>query len=147
MTVVASASGATTSNANATGVNVALVSGATTVTNSGSLSVDAITANGGLASATGIRVLTSGAAGTTIINNSGDLIVRVSGDGGATFQRGLAIDVAGSTSPSVINLLGGGNIYGNIDVQAGDRQRNALDLRAAYSASDRWAGDPFRGLP
>ncbi|HEX8028052.1 MAG TPA: autotransporter domain-containing protein, partial [Vicinamibacterales bacterium] len=120
MTVVASASGATTSSANATGINVGLGTGDTTVTNSGSLSVDAITANGGAASATGIQVLTTGAAGTTVINNSGDLIVRVSGDGGATFQRGMAINVVPSTTPSVINLLGGGNIYGNIDIQAGD---------------------------
>ena len=52
------------------------------------------------------------------LNNSGDIIVRVSGDGGATCQRGMAIDVALAPNNSVINLLGGGNIYGNIDIQA-----------------------------
>ena len=54
------------------------------------------------------------------VNNSGDIIVRVSGDGGATWQRGMAIDVATAPNSSVINLLGGGNIYGNIDIVAGD---------------------------
>jgi outer membrane autotransporter protein len=40
-------------------------------------------------------------------------------DGGATFHRGQAIDVTDAPNQTVINLLGG-NIYGNIDVQAGD---------------------------
>ena len=41
-------------------------------------------------------------------------------DGGTSWQRGMAIDVALAPNPAVINLLGGGNIYGNIDINSDD---------------------------
>ncbi|MEO6255928.1 MAG: autotransporter outer membrane beta-barrel domain-containing protein, partial [Sphingomicrobium sp.] len=41
-------------------------------------------------------------------------------DGGASWTRGMAIDVALAPNPAVINLLGGGNIYGNIDINSDD---------------------------
>ena len=95
-----------------------------TVTNSGAIHVDALTANGGAANAYGILVTDNGTinGGPEVftVNNSGDLIVRVSGDGGATWQRGMAIDVESAPNAAVINLLGGGNIYGNISVEADD---------------------------
>jgi hypothetical protein len=56
----------------------------------------------------------------TFTNDGGTIIVRNSNDGGATWTRGMAIDVADAANNSIINLLGDGNIYGNIDVQAGD---------------------------
>ena len=122
------------SNATATGIYLELAGNTMTVTNSGSINVDAITANGdsvtdplspgGYATANGIVVTnngtSNGGASLFTLNNSGDIIVRVSGDGGATWHRGMAVDVASAPNNSVLNLLGGGNIYGNIDVQSGD---------------------------
>ena len=68
-----------------------------TITNSGSIHVDAVT-NGGVANAYGIRVdqqrrLHAARHDVVTINNSGDIIARISTDGGTTFQRGTAIDV------------------------------------------------------
>ena len=40
-----------------------------------------------------------------------------SNDGGVTFYRGEAMDVSASGNPTV-QLLGGGNIYGNIELQS-----------------------------
>ncbi len=112
------------SSATATGIHVAGGANTMTISNSGSLNVDAITANNGVSTARGIFVEANGAftpAATDVltINNSGDIIVRQSIDGGATWTRGMAIDVASAGEPTVINLLGG-NIYGNIDNNAGD---------------------------
>jgi uncharacterized protein YhjY with autotransporter beta-barrel domain len=97
-----------------------------TVTNSGTIDVTAITAHQGNAQAWGIHVFdfAPGVApepGKVLtINNSGTIIARQSDDGGATFTHGFAIDVSQAPNPSVINLLGGGMIYGDIAVQAGD---------------------------
>jgi hypothetical protein len=112
------------SSANATGIAVAGGANNLTISNSGSINVDAITANGGAASATGIRVAANGtvvpAAGDVLtINNSGDIIARFSMDGGTTFHRGTAIDVSEAPNRTVINLLGG-NVTGDINVQDGD---------------------------
>ena len=109
-------------------VGIALNGGVNTmtVTNSGTINVDAITANGGDAKATGVLVTANGAVAPvagdvfTFTNDGGTIRVRESGDGGATWTRGMAIDVSASPNPSVINLVGDGNIYGNIDVNAGD---------------------------
>ena len=113
LTVVASASGST-STASALGIGVTSTGGTTLITNSGSIAVDAIA---GTANAVGIRA--TGAAPLTI-DNSGDLFVRNSSDGGGTFTRGLAMDLEGATGLTAVNLLGGGDIYGNIDVKAAD---------------------------
>jgi hypothetical protein len=94
----------------------------TTITNSGTIDVTAIT-NGGPAQAYGIRVTGNGtatpAAGQVLtINNSGDIIATYSTDGGTTFHRGEAIDVsAAPVAATVINLMGG-NITGNIELQS-----------------------------
>jgi len=114
------------SSANATGI--AIYSGVNTmvVTNSGSINVDAVVANGGTANAFGVVVAANGtatpAAGEvfTFTNDGGSIVVRESVDGGATWRRGMAIDVSAAANGSVINLLGDGAIYGNIDVAAGD---------------------------
>ncbi|MEO8175503.1 MAG: autotransporter outer membrane beta-barrel domain-containing protein, partial [Sphingomicrobium sp.] len=114
------------STATATGILVDSGLTSLTINNSGSINVDAITENGGSTTANGIIVVSNGTGGipalTDIltINNSGGLIVRQSGDGGASWTRGMAIDVSQAPNPSVINLLGGGNIYGNIDINSGD---------------------------
>ena len=87
------------SSAPATGILVNSGVNNMTITNSGSINVDAITANGGAAKAYGIRVASNGGAtplatdDVVTINNSGDIIARISTDGGTTFQRGTAIDV------------------------------------------------------
>jgi hypothetical protein len=126
--VQAAASGTFFSSAaTATATGILMTSGinTATVTNTGSIAVDAIT-NGGPATARGIVAAGNGtgvAPGLTdvlTINNSGDLIVRQSTNGGGSWARGMAIDVALAPNNTVINLLGGGDIYGNIDVQAGD---------------------------
>ena len=97
-----------------------------TVTNSGTISVDAVTFDDGHTEAMGIVALANLPMDRhpddilTIIN-SGDIVVRKSIDGGQTWRRGLAINVAGNPdnfapglpNKAVINLLGG-NIYGNI---------------------------------
>ena len=114
------------SSAVATGIRLNSGVNTMTVTNSGSIDVDAITANGGDATAYGIRVTSNGAATPavgdvfTFTNDGGSMRVRQSTDGGATWHRGMAIDVASAPNNSVINLLGDGNIYGNVDVQTGD---------------------------
>ena len=86
------------SSALATGIRVDGGVNNMTISNSGSINVDAITENGGSATAYGIRVTANGAVvpaadDVTTIENSGDIIVRVSTDGGTTFHRGTAIDV------------------------------------------------------
>ncbi len=117
----------TVPNSSANAVGLLMVSGANNmvVVNSGAINVDAWT-NGGPATATGILALDNGL-GTgattevlTIINDGGSIVVRESVDGGTTFRRGMAIDVANAPNNTVINLLGDGNIYGNIDIQTGD---------------------------
>ena len=71
------------SSAQATGIRVTGGVNNMTITNSGSINVDAITANGGEAAAYGIRVTSNGtstpvAGDIVTINNSGDIIVRIS---------------------------------------------------------------------
>jgi outer membrane autotransporter protein len=65
-------------------------------------------------------------------------------DGGATFHRGQAIDVTDAPNQTVINLLGG-NIYGNIDVQAGDEINVTTDetvFNGVINSSCMPAGGP-----
>ena len=116
---------ATVNLSQATATGIAINSGINdlNVTNTGTISVDAITTNGAPALAYGIRVLGSGggvaptADDVFTINNSGDIIVRQSTDGGTTFHRGEAIDVSQAPNRYVINLMGG-NITGNIELQS-----------------------------
>lgn len=115
------------SSANATGIYLESGVNTMTVTNTGALNVEAMTAAGGGATATGIRVVGNGTGLPpgmddvfTFTNNGGDIRVRQSMDGGTSWQRGLAIDVSDAPNPSVINLLGDGSIYGNIEVADGD---------------------------
>ena len=96
----------TQSSAQATGIRMSSGSNVMTVTNSGTLSVDAVTALNGNSVATGILAEDNGtgiapAAGSvlTIVNDGGDIIVRESVDGGATWRRGMAIDVVGRAEP------------------------------------------------
>ena len=122
----ASGSGvAALSQASATGIRLASGSIDATVTNSGSIMIEAISASGGDASAVGILATDSGIVGdgtaTLTINNSGDLIVRQSTDGGTTWQRGTAIDLSTAPNQSIVNLLGGGVIYGDVALQDGDQ--------------------------
>ena len=96
-----------------------------TVTNTGTIDVTAIAAHQN-AQAWGIHVfdfapdIPPDSGRILIINNSGAIVARQSNDGGKTFKHGLAIDVANAPNATVINLLGG-NIYGNIDINAGDQ--------------------------
>jgi uncharacterized protein with beta-barrel porin domain len=119
------------SSAFATGILVFAGGNNLTITNSGSILVDAVAKNGDTALAMGIGVLGNGSTDTNpddvlTINNKGAIIVRQSNDGGKTWERGLAIDVAGAPDKgvpaeldkTVINLLGGGNIYGDIALRA-----------------------------
>ena len=125
------------SRAVATGVS--LTSGVNTmsVSNSGAINVDAVTANGGEASATGILVAGNGtgsAAGEdavfTFTNDGGTIVVRESVDGGETWRRGMAIDVSAAPNASVINLIGDGEIYGDVAIADGrrDQRRRRHDL-------------------
>ena len=98
-----------------------------TVTNSGTIDVQAVTGNGGSATAYGVWVqdnqtgLPPAADDVfTFTNDGGTIIARQSVDGGTTWQRGMAVDVSSAPNASVINLLGNGAIYGDIAVQAGD---------------------------
>jgi hypothetical protein len=149
--VVASASGGTTSEATAIGMDAAFHNGVTTITNSGTLSVDAITAGNGDPIAAGIVVFTTGAPGVddvTTINNSGDIIVRESVDGGTTWRRGSAIDVNPlgfpSSTPTVVNLLAG-NIYGDIDINAGD-EINVTDATTYFDGIINPDNMPIAGV-
>src|SRR5205085_5277705 len=138
---VASAS-AYTSNALATGIRTDSGINRMTITNTGAINVDAVTANGGDATSYGIRVTSNGAttpaAGDVVtINNSGDIIARISTDGGTTFHRGEAIDVSDAPNRAVINLLGGtppSRIYGNIEL------RSNADLIHVTSGETRFNG-------
>ena len=109
-----------------------------TVTNTGTIAVDAIVTDGPFtepygaegAKAYGVRVVRNRFvepdpnAVFTFTNDGGTIVARQSSDGGqlwsAHWSRGMAIDVSDAPNASVINLLGDGLIYGNIDVQAGD---------------------------
>ncbi|WP_265571758.1 hypothetical protein, partial [Sphingomicrobium nitratireducens] len=103
-----------------------------TVENTGTIMVDAWTANGdaadvgGYTNAYGVRVTGNEGAFTPttetfVFTNDGGMIQsRVSGDGGATFARGFAVDVSEAPNPSIINLYGEGDIYGHIHLQDGD---------------------------
>ena len=112
------------SSALATGIRVDSGVNNLLISNSGSINVDAITENGGEATAYGIRVVangvtTPGVDDVTTIENSGDIIVRVSTDGGTTFHRGTAIDVTRGSEPVGDQPDGlSGNIYGNIELQS-----------------------------
>jgi hypothetical protein len=119
------------SSAFASGILVFGGANSLTITNSGSINVDAAVADGRTAIAMGIVALSNGftepgSDAVLTINNSGDIIVRQSVDGGETWKRGLAINVAGNpergvlaaSNTTVVNLLGGGNIYGNIALRA-----------------------------
>jgi outer membrane autotransporter protein len=136
LTVTASAAASDTevgaSSAYATGIEMESSVNTATITNTGTLSVSAITGQGGITEATGIRILSfTPTNGTvpgvddvlTINNNGGTIIARRSGDGGATWTHGVAIDTSDSPNPAVINLTGGavkGVIYGGIDVSSVD---------------------------
>ena len=98
-----------------------------TVTNTGTLDVEAVTASGGAANAYGVRITANGDVTPTVhdkftfTNDGGTIIVRQSTDGGATWKHGMAIDLTEAPNASTVNLVGDGVIYGNIAVQAGDR--------------------------
>ncbi len=127
------------SSAFATGIAVFSGANNLTITNSGSINVDAVVADGGTAIAMGIVALANAPTTTgpddvlTITNDGGDIIVRQSTDGGESWSRGLAINVAGNPAnnvfgvpnKTVVNLLGDGYIYGNIAIQDGDEIRVA----------------------
>ncbi|HKY88199.1 MAG TPA: autotransporter outer membrane beta-barrel domain-containing protein, partial [Pseudorhodoplanes sp.] len=148
-TVVGSGSFVTTvtvggSSALATGIRIFGGVNTMTITNSGAISVDAITFNDGYTRARGILAraafpMLPSPDDILTINNMGDIIVRESIDGGQTWRRGLAIDVAGNPdnfapglpNKTVINLLGG-NIYGNIAIQHGDM----INVQRAETAFD-----------
>jgi len=95
-----------------------------TITNKGNLHVAAI---GAFPTATGIAISSfstpTGLGVGTIVNDGGTLWAGVSTDGGLTFTRGDAIFVRNAPNTININLKGtaqDGNIYGNIDLAAGD---------------------------
>jgi hypothetical protein len=147
------------SSAVGTGIYVSSGINNLTITNSGSLNVDAVVANGGNAEAYGILVEGNGAVvapavtDVVTINNSGDLIVRESIDGGGSYRRGVAIDVTAAPNAAVINLLGGGNIYGNINIGADDvinveSGRTIFDgvVNDACLAENGGPGPVFNGL-
>jgi len=118
-----------TVGATATGIAISATRNNLTLTNSGTIDVEAIAGHGGPASANGVRVITSAAPSLpprpsdlfTFTNDGGTIIARQSTDDGKSWQRGMAIDVSQASNPSVINLFGNGTIYGNIGVQAGDQ--------------------------
>ncbi|HEX5237515.1 MAG TPA: hypothetical protein VFW39_03515, partial [Sphingomicrobium sp.] len=123
----------------ATGIFLSAPVGASaTITNSGTIDVTAITAHLDNAQAWGIHVfdfapgVPDDADDVLTINNSGTIIARQSSDSGTTFKHGLAIDVTGAPNRTVINLLGGGQIYGDIAVQSGD----AIDVKAGRTFFD-----------
>ena len=104
------------------------------MTNTGTLTVEAMTKNGGLrkprhpvtGNGTGLPPVTVDDPLTplmtrtfTFTNDGGTIVVRQSTDGGASWQRGMAIESM-SANRSVINLLGDGDIYGNIQIADGD---------------------------
>jgi uncharacterized protein with beta-barrel porin domain len=97
-----------------------------TVVNTGTILVQAVTANGGDATAYGVHAVNwydpavDGDAVFTFTNDGGTIVVRESVDGGTTWQRGNAIDLTEAPNSSVVNLLGDGAIYGNIAIQDGD---------------------------
>jgi trimeric autotransporter adhesin len=129
LTVVANASGPAPDSAEATGIFMESGVNNAALTNTGTLSVSAIT-TGGTSEANGIVVENNGlgtpGAGDvfTLNNNGGAIIARVSTDGGATWRHGTAIDTTEAPNAAVINLRGAGadsgRIYGNIDISDDD---------------------------
>lgn len=113
--------------ATAVGMDFSSAVNTATLTNTGAITVSART-NVGVASATGILVrdfeaspiLPPEGAVFTIINDGGSITARESTDGGLTWTHGLAIDTTGAPNAVNIRLLGGGSIYGNIDISADD---------------------------
>ncbi|HYX46176.1 MAG TPA: hypothetical protein VE820_05080, partial [Sphingomicrobium sp.] len=144
----------TLSAASATGIGVNGGVNNMTISNSGTINVEAVTSKGDPANAYGIRVMENGtvapaATDVTTINNSGDIIARYSTDGGTTFHRATAIDVTEAPNPTVINLLGG-NVTGDINVQDGDAINvttgetnfNGVINAGCYDAAAIAGGDP-----
>lgn len=126
-------------SAAAVGIDLTTRENELTITNSGSLLVDALVSSGEEVEAVGIRLTeqevsatttTVGPTGTqvgslsipgqTTIVNSGVIRVRESSDNGATWQRGTAIDTRLAMLPVVIELRGGSDIYGNIAIDGDD---------------------------
>src|SRR5690606_9960090 len=74
-----------------------------------------------LVNATGILIDGAGtapASGTATINNSGTIVAMVENNGVLDF--GNAINVQNAPNAVDINLLGGGDIFGNIEISADD---------------------------
>lgn len=125
---VDSANGGTV-GATASGILISGTRNNLTLTNSGTIIVEAVSGHGGPAKANGVRVITSSAPSLaprprdlfTFTNDGGTIVARQSTDDGKTWQRGMAIDVSQASNPSVINLFGNGMIYGDIGIQAGDQ--------------------------
>ena len=126
LTVTANAAGnGTTSWASAGGIVLYSDDFDLTVTNSGAIDVEAVVDGSGLAFATGIYLGNSGAVGVpvaanAVVDNSGSIRAAVSNDGGATYQWGTAIDVEDANHAVAVNLLGGGDIWGNVLLSADD---------------------------
>ena len=140
------------SSAQAIGVSMYVGSTTATITNSGTIDVEAVTANGGPATAYGIWVQNnqtglppSASDVLTITNDGGTIIARQSVDGGSTWQRGMAIDVATAPNATVINLLGQGAIYGDIAVKSGD-QINVEDGKTVFDGIINPASMPAGGI-
>ncbi len=126
-----------TDEAQAVGIHLNGGQNLATVTNSGTISVLAVndgatvtaTAATTAASpyipvaATGILFAGGGATpatGTATINNSGTIIAMTDLENDGVFELGNAINVQDAPNAVAINLLGGGDIYGNIEMSADD---------------------------
>ena len=116
LNVIANAPG----SAYALGIGVRADEFTGTITNKGTIHVAAI---GLFPSATGIAVTTyntpTGLGVGTVVNDGGTMWVGVSNDG-ITFFRGDAMYLRNAPNTINVDLKGNGDIYGNIDLAAGD---------------------------
>ena len=137
------------SSAVATGIRVNSGVNNLTITNSGSINVDAITANGGDATAYGIRVTSNGVATrrpptsspSTTRATSSSAVDRWRDDVPRAARRST---YGGSEPDGHQPARGGGNIYGNIELQSDADTINVTDGETTFNgvinSACRWRG-------
>ncbi len=115
--------GATTLDASAVAVTLQADRLTGTISNTGAIHALAETPDGSGTNATAILINSNGgptASGALTINNSGDLTARHLSTTSGQYTFGTVIDTSNAPVATNINLLGGGSLYGNIELSDDD---------------------------
>ena len=125
ITVSAMSQGAGASDLNASAIAIELTADRLTGTirNTGTIDVVAETPDGSQTSAVGILVngnIGLNANGLLTINNSGDITARNLSTNTGRYTFGTVLNTSNAQVATQINLLGGGSLYGNIELSDND---------------------------